>query len=80
MPKRKFSPLPSICRKYKVATAFDWFNTARPKIIKMLAENEYGFIPPRPAAMTAARLSSVTMWAMWIQRPEPTLGSASVSA
>ena len=56
MPKRKFSPLPSICLKYKVATAFDWFNTARPKIIKMLAENEYGFIPPRPAAMTVELL------------------------
>lgn len=47
----KLAPLPSICEKYKVSNAFDWYNSARPAILKLLAENEYGFIPPCPASM-----------------------------
>ena len=43
--------LPSICAYGKAGNAFDWYNTARPRILAMLAGNEYGFIPPRPEAM-----------------------------
>ena len=48
---KKLAPLPPICKKYKVSNAFDWYNSARPAILKLLAENEYGFIPPYPASM-----------------------------
>ena len=47
----KLSKLPSICRKFKVETAFDWYNSARPRILELLARNEYGYLPPRPETM-----------------------------
>ena len=59
MPDRNPTPLPSILKHFKVDNAFDWYNTARPRILKMLAENEYGYIPPRPEAMKCELLREV---------------------
>ena len=44
-------PLPSPLDYFGVDNAFDWYNIARPRILQMLAENEYGFIPPRAEFM-----------------------------
>ena len=59
MSDRKTTPLPSILDHFEVSTAFDWYNIARPRILKMLAENEYGYVPPRPEAMKAELLREV---------------------
>lgn len=51
MPEKSLMPLPSILGTCRVDTAFDWYNTARPRILEMLAECEYGHIPPRPESV-----------------------------
>ena len=48
---KKLLPLPSILASVGVKTAYDWCSFGRQKILKLLADNEYGYIPPYPASM-----------------------------
>ena len=48
---KKLLPLPSILASVGVKTAYDWCSFGRRKILKLLADNEYGYIPPYPSAM-----------------------------
>jgi len=39
---------PPVLGRFPAATAAEWYSNARPRVLEFLAENQYGFIPPRP--------------------------------
>ena len=44
---RRTAP-PSVLKAFRIADAEGWYDYARPRVLEFLAENQYGFIPPRP--------------------------------
>ena len=40
--------IPSAVEYFGVKSAFDWYTKARPQVLKLLADKQYGQLPPRP--------------------------------